>query len=108
MKLLPIGNTLYTVEESICDRWFSGQPYHYEIIHGEISRINEGGYKEYVVQAVNRLGRKSNLLYLKTSNLGRSFFLTEQEAVEMAERMTDRHEKTWREKLLRPWRENEE
>lgn len=108
-KLLEIGTELYFLEESIADRWFCHDPYHYEITHGTISRINIGGYKEYVVQMVNRLGRKSDLRYAKTSQLGKSFWLTYQEAVEAAEKATDEHEKRWRETLMRPWRtKNEE
>lgn len=106
-KLLPIGTTLYTIEESIADRWFSDQPYHFEIVSGQISRINVGGYKEYVVPTVNRLGRKSLLRFLKTSNIGKSFFLTYEEAVELAETETARYEKAWHVECMRPWREKE-
>ena len=111
-KLLDTGTELWTVEESISDRWFSGKPYHYEVVHGRIGRINHGGYNEYVVQSVNRLEQKSNLLYLKTSGLGKSFFLTEAEAVELAEEVTDDYERRWAclmgyPPLLRPWREGE-
>lgn len=106
-KLLPIGTTIYTVEESISDRWFSEIPFHYEVVSGEITRINKGGYSEYVVQSINRLGRQSNLLYLKTSNLGKSFFTDKVGAVELAEKVTDEYEKKWRETLIRPWRDKE-
>lgn len=102
-KLLPIGTTLYTIEESISDRWFAGHPYHFEIVSGQISRINVGGYKEYVVPTMNRLGRKSNLLFLKTTNLGKSFFTDYRECVDFAERTTADYEKRWREPLCRPW-----
>lgn len=103
-KLLPIGTTLYTIEESIADRWFSDEPYHFEIVSGEISRINVGGYKEYVVHLTNRLGRKSNLRFMKTSNLGKNFFLTYEEAVEFAEVETARYERVWHVECMRPWR----
>ena len=102
-KLLDIGTTIYTVEESIVDRWFYDEPYHFEIVSGQISRIIHGGYKQYVVQAVNRLGRKSNLLYLKTSNLGKSFFLTLEECEAFAEKATQDYERRWKETLCRPW-----
>ena len=105
-KLLDIGTTIYTVEESITDRWFSGQPYHFEIVSGKISRINHGGYKEYVVPTVNRLGQKSNLRYLKTSDLGKSFFLSYRECIELAERVTADYERRWGEPVSRPWSDN--
>ena len=103
-KLLPIGTTIYTIEESMTDRWFSDMPYHFEIVSGKISRINVGGYKEYVVHTENRLGRKSNLRYLKTSDLGRNFFLTYEECVEFAERETADYERRWKTECMKPWR----
>ena len=105
MKLLDIGTTIYTLEESIADRWFSGIPYHFEIVHGKIERINIGGYKEYVVHTVNRLGHHSLLRYLKTSQLGKEFFLTYDEAVQAAEKASDVYEARWHETLMRPWRD---
>ena len=111
MKLLNIGTTIYTLEESIADRWFSGIPYHFEIVHGKIERINIGGYKQYVVPTINRLGRQTSLIYAKTSEIGKSFWLTYQEAVEAAEKATDSYEKRWGRickglvPMMRPWRD---
>lgn len=110
MKLLPLGTTLYMLEESITDRWFHVIPYHYEIVSGEISRINHGGFNEYVVQTCNRLGHKSCLRFIKTSDVGkRSAWLTYAEAVEAAEKATDRYEQVWgkylEEKVMMPWRD---
>lgn len=107
-RLLDIGTTIYTIEESMTDRWFSHTPYHYEIVHGKINRINRGGFTEYVVQTYNRLGKTANLRYLQTSRLRNTFWLTEAEAIEAAERMTTAYEKHVKERLMRPWRKNEE
>ena len=113
-RLLDIGMELYFIEESITDRWFSGDPYHYEITHGKITRINVGGYKQYVVPTINRLGRQTSLMYAKTSELGKTFWLTYQEAVDAAEKATENYEKRWGRicrdlvPMMRPWREDEQ
>ena len=111
-KLLPIGTRIYTVIESISDRWFSDDPFHYEVVSGEVKETIRGGYTQYVVQAVNRLGHKSNLLYLKTTNLGKTFFLDRASAVDLAEKVSDYYERQWHgitgETLMRPWRDEDE
>lgn len=85
-------------------------PFHFEVVSGFIDRVIVGGYKQYVVPTVDRKGRQSNLLYLKSADLGKSFFLTEAEAIEYAERLTDQEEKKSYNRgktLLRPWRKDE-
>lgn len=113
-KYLPPGAALYFVIESIADRSFSGEPYHYEIISGEIreTHIFDGSRSdEYVVPTRNRLGRGSCLEYPLCSNVGKSCFLTFEEAVKAAEEITAGYENTWswalKEPLLRPWKEKE-
>ena len=113
-KLLDIGTELFFLEESKTDRWFSRDPYHFEVTHGTITRINAGGYKEYVVPTINRLGRQTSLIYAKTSELGKTFWMTYEEAVEAAEKATENYETRWGRickdlvPMMRPWREDEE
>ena len=106
-KMLPVGTKVWTVEESLSDRWYADMPYHFEVVSGFIDRVIVGGYKQYVVPTVDRKGRQSNLLYLKSADLGKSFFLTETEAIEYAEKLTDQEEKksyNRGKQMLRPWR----
>lgn len=95
--------------ESRTDYWLKDEPYHYEIIHGKINGVIEGGYKQYKVQTINRLGRKSHLCFPKTSDVGRTAWLTYDEAVESAERRSDRYDYVWGRMasecpIARPWR----
>ena len=114
-KHLPPGTTLYFVIESIADRAFSGEPYHYEIISGEIRETHtfDGSRSdEYVVPTRNRLGRGSCLEYPLCSNVGKTCFLTLEEAIAAAEEITAGYEKTWGwalkgQPLMRPWKEKE-
>ena len=115
MKYLPQGTKLYFVIESIADRAFSGEPYHYEIISGEIreTHIFDGSRNnEYVVQTRNRLGLSSCLEYPRCASVGKTCFLTFKEAAAAADEATDKYEKTWgmmiREPLARPWRERQD
>lgn len=110
---LPIGTKLYFVIESICDHSFRDEKYHFEIISGEITGINEfigSREDEYRVPTKNRFGIGSCLEYPRCKDVGKGCFLTYQEAVESAERITDKYEKHWAylepEKLERPWRES--
>lgn len=109
-KLLPIGTTVYLLIESFTDHSFSDQPFHYEIVTGEVKGYICGGFTQYRVPTKNRLGRTSNLKFPRTTDLGKSMFLAMGEAVAFAERQTDEHESKCsrfvKEPLLRPWREN--
>lgn len=111
MKRLPIGTKVYMIIESLADRSFFGEPYHYEITSGEIAEHRDwiGRNDEYRVPTKNRLGLGSCLEYPLCKDLGNSFFLTYEEAVDAADRATDQYERTWhwmlKEPLQRPWRE---
>lgn len=112
MKRLPIGTKVYMIIESLSDRSFWDEPYHYEIISGEIKEYNRAGrYDEYVVLTRNRLGLSSCMEYPDCKDLGKSFFLTYEEAVDAADRATDQYERTWHRmlkeptQLQRPWKE---
>ena len=105
-KLLNIGTTLYGISESTTDYRFRGQPYHYEIVKGKISEIIRGGYTEYKINTWSRCG-SSSLRFVRTNCVGVSWFRSWDEAVRYAEKVTEEHEKKWRERLLRPWREGE-
>lgn len=111
MKHLEKGTKLYFVIESLSDRTFSGELYHFEITSGEITDIRhfEGSRAdEYRVPTQNRKGRPSVLEYPRCKDFGKSFFLTFEEAAEAAEKMTDEYEKIWawsnEKPLARPWR----
>lgn len=111
MKYLEKGTKLYFVIESLSDRAFSADPYHFEITSGEIDDIHrfEGSRAdEYRVLTQNRKGRSSVLEYPRCKDIGKSFFLTFEEAAEAAEKATANYEKIWgwaiKEPLLRPWR----
>lgn len=111
MEKLKTGTKLFFIIESLCDRAFSGEPYHYEITQGEISDVLHFEWHrddEYRVPTKNRLGRGSCLEYPRCKDIGKSFFLTFEEAAEAAEKATDQYEKTWdwaiKEPLKRPWR----
>lgn len=104
---LTVGSEIWTVIESLTDGWFSGEPFHYEVVKGKVVGIFRGGYTEYQVSTTNRKGHNSILLYLRAKMYGKTYFGTEQEAIAFAEKRTDVHEKIWMEKLPRPWREGE-
>lgn len=74
---LPIGAEVWTVIESLADRWFSGEPFHYEVVRGKVVGIFRGGYTEYQVSTTNRKGHNSILLYLRTGMYGKTYFGTE-------------------------------
>ena len=112
MKKLEPGTTLYFLIESIADRSFSGQPYHYEITSGKIEKINEfegSRADEYMVPTQNRYGRTSCLEYPMCKNVGKTCWLTYDEAAAAADRATDRHESIWgwslKKPMIRPWKE---
>lgn len=105
------GTTVYFVIENLCDYHMSTEPYHYEIISGQIRDVNiwpGSRNDEYVVPTKNRLGRGSCLEYPLCKDLGKSFFLTYEEAAAAADKATDDYERRWsimnEEPLRRPWR----
>ena len=111
MKHLEKGTKLYFVIESLSDRTFRGEPYHFEIISGEINDIRhfEGSRAdEYRVPTQNRMCRPSVLEYPRCKDFGKSFFMTFEEAAEAAEKATANYEKIWgwaiKQPLIRPWR----
>ena len=104
---LPVGSEIWTVIESLSDRWFSGEPFHYEVVRGKVVGIFLGGYTEYQVSTTNRKGHNSILMYLRTGMYGKTYFGTEQEAIALAEKKTSALEKIWGKQLPRPWRKLE-
>lgn len=110
-KRLPIGTKLYLLEESTTDRWFSDQPYHYEIVTGEILEYIRGGFIEYKVRLKNRLGHDAGLKFIRAASVGVSAFTDMQSAIEYAERRTYHHEKLFAYcmdlPMMRPWREED-
>ena len=109
-KLLPKGTKLYLLEESMTDRWFSDDPYHFEIVTGEITNCIKGGFVEYRIRTINRLGHDAGLRYIRAASVGVSAFTDFESAVEYAERRTNYHERKYgygmKEPMMRPWREN--
>ena len=110
-EALTPGITLYFVIENLADSSLNREPYHYEIVSGEISEIRRFANrrkKEYVVQTFNRMGRRSVLKHVMADRIGKEAFLSLDEAEEEAERATENHEQAWwwavKNPLARPWR----
>lgn len=105
-----IGDTLYSVHEHLYyDKSISAAPLlEYIIAEGKAARFIKGGYTQVAIHAV--VDHVLMVYYYKTSDLGKSFFWKYEDAVRVAIRATEEHERVWGwcvGKLRRPW-ENKE
>lgn len=103
---IKIGDTLYSVHEHLYyDKSISVAPLlEYIIAEGKAARFVKGGYTQVVIHAV--VDHVLRVYYYKISDLEKSFFRKYEDAVRVAIRATEEHERVWGwcdGKLRRPW-----
>lgn len=90
-----IGTVLWSVHEHLYYTLESAAPVkEYCVCSAKVVGYFEGGYVEICLRGKSPDGYITPYRY-KLADLGKCVFFTAREAAEAAQRMTDRHEKTW-------------
>lgn len=110
MSPIIIGETLYSVHEHrYYDKSIKPAPLlEYIIAKGTAIRFIKGGYTQIVIRA--EVDCVTELYFYKTTELGKTFFRKYEDAVQLAMRMTEEHERVWGwcdGKLRKPWQQDE-
>lgn len=97
-----IGTKMYSVHEHlyyIPGR--AGPKLEYIVCEAEIKEFVTVSFTE--IKLVSLSPRRGELYYYKLSDIGKRVFYTPAEAALLAEQMTEKYEKAWKETLRRPW-----
>lgn len=103
---IAIGETLYSVHEHLYyDKNISPAPLlEYIVVDGKVVRFVKGGYTQVVIRA--EVDHVTKLYFFKTTELEKTFFRKYKDALQLAIRRTEEHERAWgwcEGKLRRNW-----